>query len=357
VDVLRSLERVGVRVEVSGVEHLQNLQGGGVIIGNHMSTLETMVLPAVIGSVRRVTFILKDSLFRTPIFRDIVETIDAIGVSRTNPRADLKIVLDGGSERLNKGTSIVVFPQTTRSIQFDATQFSKIGVKLARRAQAPIIPLALCTDAWANGKWIKDVGSIDPTRTVRFVFGAPFHVESRGKEEHQRVIDFIENQPLPLGVTRHKTLPHVDPVLEAIDFGRTQSIQRHSICDFSQQRAHICPAAVDLQCQGLLESTLIGAVRLHFPLSIGIESDADGPTVVCFGRSVEGNDIPASQKRFVAHQYCRCTRAKCALKGDSLPAVRGICCGIRIVGSRIDVEIDGLLGTAAAAQDGSECEH
>lgn len=194
VDVLRSLERVGVRVEVSGVEHLQNLQGGGVIIGNHMSTLETMVLPAVIGSVRRVTFILKDSLFRTPIFRDIVETIDAIGVSRTNPRADLKIVLDGGSERLNKGTSIVVFPQTTRSIQFDATQFSKIGVKLARRAQAPIIPLALCTDAWANGKWIKDVGSIDPTRTVRFVFGAPFHVESRGKEEHQRVIDFIENQ-------------------------------------------------------------------------------------------------------------------------------------------------------------------
>ena len=194
VDVLRSLERVGVRVEVSGVEHLQNLQGGGVIIGNHMSTLETMVLPAMIGSVRRVTFILKDSLFHTPIFRDIVETIDAIGVSRTNPRADLKIVLDGGSERLNKGTSIVVFPQTTRSMQFNATQFSKIGVKLAQRAQAPIIPLALCSDAWANGKWIKDFGRIDPTRTVRFVFGAPFHVEGRGNDEHQRVIDFIENQ-------------------------------------------------------------------------------------------------------------------------------------------------------------------
>ncbi len=194
VDVIRTLEQVGVRLQVSGIQHLQGVQGGAVIIGNHMSTLETMVLPAFIGSIRRVTFILKDSLFHTPIFRDIVKTIDAIGVSRTHPRADLKVVLEEGKQRLAKGTSIVVFPQTTRSLEFDATQFSSIGVKLAQRANVPVIPLALCTDAWANGKWLKDLGTIDPSRPARFAFGEPFLVEGRGADEHKRVLEFIEGQ-------------------------------------------------------------------------------------------------------------------------------------------------------------------
>ena len=169
--VLRALERVGVDVEVSGAEHLQELDGGAVIIGNHMSTMETVILPALIGTIRPVTFILKDSLFRTPIFRHIVETIDAIGVTRTQPRQDLKTVLQEGGDRLGKGTSIVVFPQTTRALDFDPEQFSSIGVKLAQRAKVPIIPLALSTQAWANGRWLKDFGGIDPSCPVRMSKG------------------------------------------------------------------------------------------------------------------------------------------------------------------------------------------
>lgn len=189
--VLRALERVGVDVEVSGAEHLQELDGGAVIIGNHMSTMETVILPALIGTIRPVTFIIKDSLFRTPIFRDIVETIDAIGVTRTQPRQDLKTVLQEGGDRLGKGTSIVVFPQTTRALDFDPEQFSSIGVKLAQRAKVPIIPLALSTQAWANGRWLKDFGGIDPSCPVRIAFGAPIDVEGRGQAEHQQVVDFI----------------------------------------------------------------------------------------------------------------------------------------------------------------------
>ena len=116
----------------------------------------------------------------------------SIAVTRTNPRADLKIVLEQGVERVSRNLSIVVFPQTTRAA-FNPEQFSTIGVKLARRAGVPIIPLALRTDAWENGTIAKDFGKIVPSRKVFFAFGEPLIVEGKGGNEQNQIIDFIES--------------------------------------------------------------------------------------------------------------------------------------------------------------------
>src|SRR5262245_2285220 len=43
--VLRALEAVGCRVEITGIDHIERLAGPAVFAGNHMSTLETAVLP------------------------------------------------------------------------------------------------------------------------------------------------------------------------------------------------------------------------------------------------------------------------------------------------------------------------
>jgi 1-acyl-sn-glycerol-3-phosphate acyltransferase len=90
--------------------------------------------------------------------------------------------------------SVVVFPQTTRTHEFDPEQFSTIGVKLARRAGVPIVPMALRTDAWDNGRLFKDFGRIHPSRTVHFEFGASLEVQGRGAEEHEAVSDFIRTR-------------------------------------------------------------------------------------------------------------------------------------------------------------------
>ena len=190
--VLQSLESVGVRAEVSGVEHIRQLKSPCVFVANHMSTLETIVLPGIIQPVCDVTFVVKRSLLEYPVFCHILRSRDPIAVSRDNPREDFKAVLSGGIERLRKGISIVVFPQTTRALVFDPSQFNTIGVKLAQRGKVPVVPIALMTDAWGNGKWIKDFGPIDPQKTVRFAFGEPIEIEGRGAEQHQEIIDFIE---------------------------------------------------------------------------------------------------------------------------------------------------------------------
>jgi 1-acyl-sn-glycerol-3-phosphate acyltransferase len=193
-EVVRALERVGVRFEITGLKHLKGLDGPCVFIANHMSVLETFALPGIIRPLRPVTFVVKEGLMTYPVFRHVMRSRDPIVVTRTNPREDFKAVMEGGKERLARGVSVVVFPQTTRTTSFDPDQFNTIGVKLAHRAGVPVVPLALLTDAWGNGKHFKDVGRIDPSRKVHFAFGQPFRVEGRGTGEHERIIAFIQGK-------------------------------------------------------------------------------------------------------------------------------------------------------------------
>ena len=190
-DVMRALENVGVRVEVTGMDNMRKFEGPAVFIANHMSTLETMVLPCIIQPVKTTTFIVKKSLFTMPVFGYVMRSRDPIVVGRQNPRDDLKTVLEEGTKRLQNGRSVIVFPQSTRSVTFKPEEFNSLGVKLAARAGATVVPVALRTDAWGIGSYIKEFGPIDNRKVVRFAFGEPMKVEGRGAAEHEKVIAFI----------------------------------------------------------------------------------------------------------------------------------------------------------------------
>ena len=134
---------------------------------------------------------LKRSLTRYPIFNRIVNVIEPIAVDRTNPREDFKTVMEQGMDRLQRGISVIVFPQTTRTPTLDRQAFNTIGVKLAKKAHVPLLPLALKTDAWGVGNLLKDYGPIRPEVPVRFSFGQPLTVNGQGKSEHEEVMEFI----------------------------------------------------------------------------------------------------------------------------------------------------------------------
>ncbi len=192
-EILRALENVGVRLEITGLDNLKSFEGPAVFIANHMSTLETFVLPCIIQPVKPATFVVKKSLVSTPVFGPIMRSRDPIVVGRINPREDLKAVLNEGAKKIEQGISIIIFPQSTRSAVFNPEEFNSLGIKLALKAGVPVVPVALKTDAWGTGKIIKDFGPVDKNKKVFFAFGKPMKIKNRGAEEHQKVIDFIQN--------------------------------------------------------------------------------------------------------------------------------------------------------------------
>jgi len=193
--IIRSLESVGCRLQVSGIENLRKLDRPCIFIGNHMSTLETFVLPSLIMPwVEDLTFVVKRSLTEYPVFGHVMRSRNPVVVDRINPREDLKTVMAEGGRRLENGCSLVIFPQHTRTVEFDPAQFNSIGIKLAVKSGAPVVPLALLTWAWSPGQLHKDYGPIIPSRTIHFAFGEPLQISGRGNAEHQQIIDFIQGK-------------------------------------------------------------------------------------------------------------------------------------------------------------------
>ena len=185
------MERLGCPVDIDGMDAITATEEACIFVANHMSTLETFMLPGIIRPRRPVTFVVKESLVTMPFFGPVMRSRDPIVVGRTNPREDLAAVLEGGVERLSRGVSLVIFPQSTRSLTFDERHFNSIAVKLARKAKAPLVPVALKTDAWGQGRKIKELGPVMPGMPIRYRFGAPLRVSGNGKEEQAAICDFI----------------------------------------------------------------------------------------------------------------------------------------------------------------------
>lgn len=188
----RALERVGVRFEVTGAETLDPAGGPFVFVANHMSALETQILPSILHAAAPCTFVVKPSLLRLPVFGPVLRAFDPIVVTRADPRDDLRRVVDGGTARLRNGVSVIVFPQGHRSPEFRRRDFNSIGMRLARAAGVPMIPIALETATWAQGRLISEVGWIEPALPVRFAIGPPVPVDGNGVEAHRRVVDYVE---------------------------------------------------------------------------------------------------------------------------------------------------------------------
>ncbi len=190
--IFRFIEKTGGRFSITGMENISKSEKPVLFISNHMSTLETMIFPCIIAPHREVTFVVKESLVKHPLFKDVMLSRNPVVVGRSDPRKDLEAVMNGGAELLAKGVSIVIFPQSTRNLVFKPEEFNSIGVKLAKKTGVPVVPVAIKTDFWGNGKYIKELGPLDNTKTIHFKFGEPFMVTGNGKEENNRIISFIQ---------------------------------------------------------------------------------------------------------------------------------------------------------------------
>lgn len=192
-DIFKLIESVGGRFSLSGLDNIKNCKSPVIFVSNHMSILETMIFPCIIAPQKDTTFVVKDNLITYPVFGAVMRSRDPIVVSRSNSRQDLVTVMTKGQELLSQGMSIIIFPQSTRNSQFKPEEFNSLAVKLAGKAGVPVIPVAIKTDFWSNGKYLKDFGALHRKKTIHMAFGKSMAIKGTGKEEQKKIIDFIAN--------------------------------------------------------------------------------------------------------------------------------------------------------------------
>lgn len=193
-EIINSLERCGARFLIEGMDKIRATVGPVVFASNHMSTLETVVLPGLVRPMKPVTYVVKKQLVTGVVWGPIMRSRNPIAVSRKDPRGDLEIVLREGHERLASGISVIVFPQGTRTEVWKRSGFNSLGVKLAAKAGVPLVPVALKTDFWGSSGIFRGFGPVRRDRTIHIEFGEPLSVSGRGKAEHEACLDFIEGR-------------------------------------------------------------------------------------------------------------------------------------------------------------------
>ncbi len=193
--VYRLIERLGGKIEVSGFDKLNNHKKPVVFVCNHVSSLETYLLPSILMAWPGLIIVLKESLAHYPFFGQVVRSVDPIRVFRKNALEDLRTVLEAGTAGINNGRSALIFPQGARYRQFDPKTFNTLGVKLAKKAGVDIVPIAVSTDFLRIGKKHRDLGmTVHPKSPIKIACGDIIPGDLPPKEMNDKAIEFISTQ-------------------------------------------------------------------------------------------------------------------------------------------------------------------
>ncbi len=128
-----------IHLDPKGLEYLAQGQAS-ILIANHASILD---IPGIISaSPFPVRFIAKKSLAWFPIFGWLFSSSGHILIQRENAKSALR-GLKKAIALLQKGTSVVVFPEGTRTPDGEVKDFKKGAFLLALGAKAPIFPVSI----------------------------------------------------------------------------------------------------------------------------------------------------------------------------------------------------------------------
>jgi 1-acyl-sn-glycerol-3-phosphate acyltransferase len=176
----------GIRIKVAGRE---NVPAGraAVFCANHQSNLDPPVLFRAVHPRLRVLY--KHEIDRIPILARAFRMAGFIPINRHNKEAAMRSI-DKGAESLRAGHSFLIFPEGTRSKTDELLPFKKGGFRMAIKAGAPIIPVAI---SGARAAMVKGSMIIRPvTLTVRI--GTPVETRGAGVEDRDRLIERVRQQ-------------------------------------------------------------------------------------------------------------------------------------------------------------------
>jgi len=132
-----------IKVTVKGLSNL-NRTGSYIYMPNHVSNFDIPVLQAYLPVQFR--WLAKTELFKIPIFGYAMKRAGYISINRFDRKSAIQS-LNKAAEIIRNGTSVIIFPEGTRSQNQHIQSFKKGGFVLAIDSGVPIIPVII------HGTW------------------------------------------------------------------------------------------------------------------------------------------------------------------------------------------------------------
>jgi len=133
----------GARVSVSGEENIPR-ETAVVFVGNHQGNFD---IPILLGYVDKPkAFIAKIEILKIPVISAWMRMMQCTFLDRKNMRQSVRAMQEAVTT-VQKGYSLVIFPEGTRSRGGPVAEFKPGSFKLALKAGVPIVPVSI------EGSW------------------------------------------------------------------------------------------------------------------------------------------------------------------------------------------------------------
>lgn len=185
----------GMSYEIKGKENIQ-LGSNRLIIANHPTLIDVVFLVSLFPGVDCVV---KEAVVRNPFMRWVV--VPANYISSDDPAALLESCVD----RLSSGSSLVLFPEGTRTTQGQGLQFRPGAASIAVRAGSEILPVTIrCSQSgllakgvpWYRPTPVKPFFSLKvyPPIPLNSLVSKELDTRRAGRELNLRLLEFFNNK-------------------------------------------------------------------------------------------------------------------------------------------------------------------
>ncbi len=175
----------GIRRPVKGMENIDKTKSY-VIVMNHNSGLDILAAYKIPLNFRWVS---KKEVFKTPFFGPMLLVHGDIPIERGNASAAMAKVIRDGKLWINRGVSIAIFPEGTRSKSGDINRFKAGAFTLAKEAGVEILPVVMNGTRDSLKGWKMNWG-----HTIGFRVLKPISVEEIQNTETKDLMDKVHGQ-------------------------------------------------------------------------------------------------------------------------------------------------------------------
>jgi 1-acyl-sn-glycerol-3-phosphate acyltransferase len=191
----------GIKAQVKGQENI-NPDIPHVFMCNHQSYFDIFALLAYLPSDFK--FILKRELMKIPLLGLAMRRAGYFAIERENPREAIRS-MEEVAEKVKTGTSVLVFPEGTRSIDGRLQPLKKGGFHVAVKSGCDIVPIAITNTCRIVTKGSRTINK----GAIGIHFGEPISVKDYSRKDLPGLMDRVRKAILEM--MKEDGAKNVDP--------------------------------------------------------------------------------------------------------------------------------------------------